>query len=137
MTIFFYISFAEVANFLVIFVREPRCTYDRTISSGACIFNERWAVETIGTYYWLVHAKFTHFFHNQCTFLVQRSNDDNIRFCLLDFSQLCREICIFISKCFCRYNLNPFRFQSFFRCIVYRNHLVIVVGIHNRCCFET
>ena len=135
-TIFSYISFTEVFNLLVFFIREPRCTNDNAVSRIASNFNELWAVEAVRANYRLIHTHFTHFFHDKGTFLVKGCNDNYIWFSLLNLSQLSREVSIFICKCFSINDLYAYRFQCFTSCIVYRYHLVIVVRIHNSCCFK-
>ena len=97
----------------------------------ACLLDICRAVEAVVADDRLGHSHFTSFLDDESAFLIEACNSDDIRISCLNLCQLCREVCIFISESFSIYDIDAQLLEYVLINLVFADHLVIVVGVHD------
>ena len=131
MSVFSHIRFAEVLCLVGLSFRIPRSSYDGAVSCFASLFDVFRAVEAVACENILVHAHFTRFLHDESAFLIKAGNCDDIRVCCLNLGQLSGEVGIFICEGFICNDFETELLAGIQIELVFTDHLVIVVGVHD------
>ena len=125
------ICLAECLSLVALAFRVPRGSYKCAVSSIACLLDICRAVEAVVADDRLGHSHFTSFLDDESAFLIEACNSDDIRISCLNLCQLCREVCIFISESFSIYDIDAQLLEYVLINLVFADHLVIVVGVHD------